>query len=273
MRRFVKIFSLLVMLFSTTTAQQVIPLDSKGESSVEVKDGKLNLSIAGIDLFFSGEKRVEKSGSKTASFSFAGINMVRNNHLALIEIGSNFTVNNDFNKYDGAVRDALHFSNHKAVTCTINLLTMNMPLNKKRTLGFTMGFGFAMENYTFADKVTLKYDNGLFDVVQLDPSIKKSKVAINYIHIPLLFDWNIREGFFVSAGGSLDILMGSKLSYKKPKTTVEGRLPFNPVQVGVTARIGWRRIYAFANYSVLNMYKKSTDISANRMSVGMGLFF
>jgi hypothetical protein len=130
-----------------------------------------------------------------------------------------------------------------------------------------------MENYTFANKVSLKYENGLFDVIQLDESIKKSKININYIHIPLLFDWNIRKGFFISAGGVLDILMGSKLSYKKPKTTVESRLPLNPVQVGVTARIGWNRLYAFANYSPLNMYRKSTEISANRMSVGVGLFF
>lgn len=273
MRRTVAIFSLLAILFSTTTAQQVIPLDAKGESCVTAVDGKLNLSVAGVDFTFSGEKKQEQSGSKKSSFSFAGTNMVKTNHLALIELGSNFTVNNSFDKYDGAVKEALNFSNYKSVVCTINLMTMNVPLNPKRTLGFTMGFGFAMENYTFANKVSLKYENGLFDVIQLDESIKKSKININYIHIPLLFDWNIRKGFFISAGGVLDILMGSKLSYKKPKTTVEGRLPFNPVQVGVTARIGWNRLYAFANYSPLNMYRKSTEISANRMSVGVGLFF
>lgn len=277
MRRFFTLFSLLAILFTTTTAQQMIPLDSKGESSVAAKDGKLDLSIAGMNFSFGGQKKTEsKSESKTTqkvNYTFGGVSMAKNNHLALLEIGTNFTVNNYFDKYDGAVRDALNFSNHKSICCTINLMTMNVPLNPKRTLGFTMGFGFAMENYTFADKVTLKYEGGSFDIIQLDEGIKKSKININYIHIPLLFDWNIRKGFFVSAGGQLDILMGSKLSYKRPKTTIEGKLPLNPVQVGVTARIGWRRIYAFANYSLLNMYKKSTEISANRISVGVGLFF
>lgn len=275
MRRLFFTMTLLAML-STASAQHVISLDSKGESKVSAKNGELSISIAGLDLSFGGKKESSSSTStkkSVADFTFAGVSNTKYNHLALVELGSNFLVQTDFSNVDSTLAAALNFSNRKAVQCTINLMTMNILLNPKRTLGFTMGFGFEMNNFTFTDNVTLKYEQGNFAVIPLAEGIKKSKLSVNYIHIPLLFDWNIRRGFFISAGATFDILMGSKLSYKKPKTTIEGKLPLNPVQAGVTARIGWRRLYVFANYSLLNMYKNSTDISARRMSAGVGLFF
>lgn len=117
MRRFFTLFSLLAILFSTTTAQQVIPLDSKGESSVAAKDGKLDLSIAGMNFSFGGQKKSESESksSQKVNYTFGGVSMAKNNHLALVELGTNFTVNNYFDKYDGAVRNALNFSNHKSI--------------------------------------------------------------------------------------------------------------------------------------------------------------
>lgn len=278
MRRLISTM-VLVVLFYGASAQQVISLDSKGQSSVTAKDGQLAINIAGMSFSFGGEKKSSSptSGKTTkksvAQFAYAGITAPKYNHLSLFEIGTNFLVQTDFSAMDKPVATALDFSSRKAVQCTINLMTMNVPLNPKRTLGFTLGFGFEMNNYTFNDKVLLKYEQGSFVVEPLQQSIKKSKLAVTYIHIPMLFDWNIRRGFFISAGATFDILMGSQLSYKKPKTKIEGKLPLNPVQVGVTSRIGWRRVYAFVNYSLLNMYKNKTDITARRMSAGVGLYF
>ncbi len=272
-----KIFTtLLLIAFATTAvAQQTISLDKSGQSSVTADNGDLTINLAGMNFRLGGRDSVATQSSKSskAYFRFGGVNIPSYNHLALLEIGTNFVVNTNFTGYDTAMQEVLGFSNHKAVCVNINLMTMNVPLNPKRTLGFTLGFGFAMENYTFNKNVSLSYDQGRFNIINLDEGIKKSKLAVSYIHMPMLFDWNIRQRFFISAGASLDILMNSQLSYKKPKTQIDRALPLNPIQVGVTARIGWRRIYAFVNYSVLNMYKQSTDISANRISAGMGLWF
>lgn len=261
----------------SASAQQTIALDKSGESSVTTENGNLSINLAGMNFLFgsnlSKTTQSEKSKkSSKAEFGFGGF-MPSYNHLALFEIGSNFVVNTDFSNCEPAVQEALRFSHRKAVQLAINLMTMNVPFNPKRTLGFTLGFGFNTENYTFANNVTIKYEHGDFNIVELDASVKKSKLAISYIHIPMLFDWNIRKGFFISAGASLDILMGGKLSYKKPKVVAKSEIPLNPLQVGVTARIGWRRLYAYVNYSPLNMYKSYSGINANRMSAGMGLWF
>ncbi|MBQ9137848.1 MAG: outer membrane beta-barrel protein [Alistipes sp.] len=274
MRRFFTTLLLLTLLGSASA--QELPLDSKGESTVKAEDGNLAINIAGMNFIFGSDGTAKSANSKSAGkvhFGFAGIDAPSYNHLALIEIGSNFVANTDFSSCSDEVAAALAFSNRKAVNVTINLMTMNVPLSAKRTVCFSMGFGFAMENYTFDGDVSLKYNSGNFELVELDQSIKKSKMLVDYIHIPLLFDFNIRKGFFISAGASLDILCASRLTYKRPKTTIEGTLPLNPVQVGVTGRIGWRRIYAFVNYSPMNMYKKASNVSANRVSAGMGFYF
>lgn len=262
----------LITLCFSASAQQKIALDNSGQSTVTAENGNLSVNIAGMSFSLAGSAGSSKSNSKV-QFDFAGESSHATNHLALFEIGSNFVVNTDFSAYDAAMQQVLGFTNRKSINVNLNLLTMNVALNRKKTLGFTLGFGFAMENYCFSNKVSLKYEDGRFQTIELAEGVKKSKLSIDYIHIPMLFDWNIRNSFFISVGANLDILMASRLAYKKPKTKLEERLPLNPVQVGVTARVGWRRIYAYVNYSLLNMYKSSSQISANRMSAGVGFYF
>ena len=279
MRRFLTTLALVVLCL-TASAQQVIPLDSSGQSSVAVDDGKLSVNLAGVRLSLAGSEgeqlssgKSKSSDKKRASFCIAGIDAMEYNHLALVELGQNFLVNTDFAGYDASVQEALGFCNRLSVNHNINLLTLNVALNRRGTLGFTMGFGFSMECYTFADKVSLTYDDGRFGVMPLDQSIRRSKLVVNYIHMPMLFDINMRKHFFISAGASFDVLMSSQLSYRKPRTKVDTTLPLNPVQVGLTARIGWKRVYGYVSYSVLNMYRQTADVRAHRMAAGVGLFF
>ena len=67
--------------------------------------------------------------------------------------------------------------------------------------------------------------------------------------------------------------MNSKLFFKKPRTSIDGEVTLNPVQVGATARIGWGKLYGFVNYSFMEMFKRDTGPGGNRLSAGIGLFF
>lgn len=273
MKRFLTTLILLALCLPAV-AQQTIALDKSGENNVVAQDGKLSVNIAGMSISLGGEadnQTEEETKKGKVKLDFAGIGRGSYNHLALFEIGTNFVINTDFSNCSQPVQQALDFSTRKAVNVNINLMTMNI-VGPKRILGFSLGFGFAMENYTFDNNVSLKYDNG-FEILPLEQSVTKSKLAINYIHIPMLMDINIGRGVFFSAGAVLDVLMSSQLSYKKPKTKLEDRLPLNPLQVGVTARVGWRRVYGYVNYSLLNMYKPSIGVEAYRMSAGVGIWF
>lgn len=281
---------LTLLLFSTLSSAMAqsensdnrIALDDNGNTII-VKDGKLSLELNGLNFSFKDNNNntqgltiIENTSSTSkcaVHYSFAGIGAPYYNHLALIELGSNFIANADYSAYSVEEADNLAFSNNKNVYFAINLATMNIGLNPSRTLGFTMGIGFACDNYTFAGKYTMELRDGMMRPVALDQSIKKSKLMASYLHIPLLFDWNIKRGFFIGVGANIDVLINTTLTYKKPRTKIEGVAQLNPVQVGITGRIGWKRLYIFANYSFMQMFKESVGPKGNRMSMGAGLYF
>ncbi len=266
-----------------STQMSSIPLNDGKENIISSKDGNLSITIAGMNFEIGGTPAVHapeatsqcahKSKNQRVNFSFGGFGGTSLDHLAIVEIGVNTLTNADYSMYSPEEAAMMPFGSRKSVYTALNVTSMEVALNKRRTLGFQMGVGFSMENYTFADRYTLRYEDGLMRPVALDGDIKKSKLVANYLHMPFLLNWNIKRGFFISAGINLDILIGSHLAYKKPKTTIEGEVTLNPVQVGMTARIGWRKLYGFVNYSFMEMFRPNTGPGGKRLSAGIGLLF
>jgi hypothetical protein len=119
----------------------------------------------------------------------------------------------------------------------------------------------------------MEYRDGMMRPLAIDGEIKKSKMVASYFHVPITLDWNIKSDFFISAGVNVDILTGSHLKYKFPKTKIKEEITLNPVQVGLTARVGWKRIYVFTNYAFNDIFKEGTGPEGHRLSVGMGIGF
>ena len=89
----------------------------------------------------------------------------------------------------------------------------------------------------------------------------------------MTLDWNIDRNFSISAGVNFDILVNSQLKYKFPKTTIDGVVRLTPIQLGATARIGWKRLYGYVNYSFIDMFRAGTGPKAKRLSAGVGFWF
>lgn len=293
------------------SAQQsdiVIHLDSDGSSAISSSNGRLSLQLNGT-RFELGPKRaaqdsvtyyvkredgtmhqmskeelyraateshnshVTQAKRQKVYFGFGGLGSPNINHFAILEMGASTLVNTDYSMYSPEEANALMFGNFKSIHFNINLMTMNIPLNPGRTLAFSMAFGLGMDNYTFADNYTMEFRDGMVHAVALDDDTKKSKLLATYIHMPMTLDWNINRNFFISAGINFDILGNSQLKYKFPKTTIDGVVKLNPVQLGATARIGWKRLYGYVNYSFLDMFRAGTGPKAKRFSAGMGFWF
>jgi hypothetical protein len=265
----------------TTNENQdkVMYLDSEGNSTISSNNGNLSIMLNGSRFEIGNGKieHIEEASIKKpqrAYFGFMGLDSPSFNHIAWFEIGTNAFVNTDYSMYSPEDANALMFSSKKAVHLTMNVGTLNVPLNKSRSLVLSTAFGFTCENYTFAGDYTMEFKDGMMRPVALDGKIKKSKLEASYFHVPIALDWNINgSDFFISAGVTLDVLMNTRLKYKFPKTFVDGEVTLNPIQVGATARIGWKRLYAFANYSFIDMFKAGTGPKARRLSAGMGIWF
>lgn len=253
------------------------------DNTITTNDGKMRLTLNGMCFDFGGDNdessvvvindRITTSGKK-AYYGFLGVGSPNFNHHAFMEIGANVLTQLDYSAYTPEEANALMFSSNKAVHITMNVGTLNVPLNRSRSLVLSTSFGFTCENYTFAGDYTMKFEDGMMRPVALEGKIKKSKLEASYFHVPVTLDWNINSSnFFISAGLTLDVLMNSRLKYKFPKTKIEDEVTLNPIQVGVTARIGWKRLYAFTNYSFIDMFKANTGPKARRLSAGMGIWF
>lgn len=213
-----------------------------------------------------------RSGSRV-HFGIFGFGAPSYNHLALFEVGSSFFTGEKFTGYSTEEQEYMSFDFNKSSHFTANLLHLNIALDKRNISTLTIGFGVTTEYYRMKHNTTLGYSEGKIHAIELSGDIKKSQLITQYLHIPVLFDINMGKNFFFSAGARFNILVNSMLKYKKPKTTIEDTLPLNPIQIDIMARIGWKRLYLFANYSPMNFYKNSTGINANRMSIGAGIWF
>ena len=295
MKRVIITFIALLATYVTVVAQsteevtidnQTIYIDQSGEKSLSADDdGAMLLTINGMRFKFGGSNEVAPTESgnpvedafgyhgKRVHIGIFGLGSPSYNHLALFELGKSWFMNEHYSGYSNEEIGDMAFTSNRSTHCTINLIALNVTLDKRNKFVFSTGFGFSDDRFHFANKVTLGYDGGRLSAVDLDPSVSKSLLYASYIHFPLLFDWNISNGFFLSLGAYFDVLMNSALVYKKPKTRIDGTMPLAPVQFGVSGRIGWRRLYAFVNYTPMNFFKSSTGVRLNRMSAGVGIWF
>lgn len=289
MRRLTIILAIITGCITTTHAQtndqqsNTLYIGNSADNSISNKDGKMRLTLNGMCFDFGSSENKSnitvttdylETSRKKAYYGFLGIGSPNFNHHAFMEIGASILTQLDYSAYTPEEANALMFSNNKAVHVTMNVGTLNVPLNKSRSLVLSTSFGFTCENYTFAGDYTMKFEDGMMRPVALEGKIKKSKLGASYFHVPITLDWNINNSdFFISAGVTLDVLMSSHLKYKFPKTIIDGEVTLNPIQVGATARIGWKRLYAFANYSFIDMFKAGTGPKARRLSAGMGIWF
>ena len=294
---------------TTPEQESVIYLDSSKENSISSSNGRLSLMLNGTRLEI-GNKRNEADSvsyyvknadgtmemlsredlavaaynanlttieankdNNKAYFGILGIGAPKYNHFSAVEIGANLLTDLNYKGYTPEEANALTFSSRKAVCVTLNVASLNVPLTTNRKLVASMALGFTWENYTIAGNYTMEYRDGMMRPLAIDGEIKKSKMVASYFHVPITLDWNIKSDFFISAGVNVDILTGSHLKYKFPKTKIKEEITLNPVQVGLTARMGWKRIYVFTNYAFNDIFKEGTGPEGHRLSVGMGIGF
>lgn len=256
--------------------EKVVYLDSEGNNTISSNNGNLNITLNGSRIEI-GDGRIDYDTTpkrpQRAYFGFMGIGSPSFNHIALFEIGANMLVDTDYSMYSPEDANALMFSSTKNINYSFNVCTLNVPLTTSRSLVFSMALGFTIEDYMFNDNYTFKCQDGMMRPVALEGSIKNSKFNTSYVHLPLILDWNIKHDLFFAAGVNLDILMSTQVRYKFPKTIIQERVTVNPVQVGVTARVGWKRLYGYVNYSFIDLFREGTGPKGKRLSAGVGIWF
>lgn len=167
----------------------------------------------------------------------------------------------------------------------------DIPIGKSH-FSFGPGIGLGLEKYSFEDNNTLALDNsGNTEIIEVssilddDVEIKKSKIAANYIDVPIEFRFHANKenhdlGFRAAVGGKVGFLFAghTKIKYegdgdnKKLKQKEDFNL--QRLRYGVTARIGFPGINLFGFYSLSELFesgKGPDETTASSFNLGISI--
>ncbi|MGB5989911.1 MAG: outer membrane beta-barrel protein [Marinifilaceae bacterium] len=158
----------------------------------------------------------------------------------------------------------------KSSMVNINFLQGNIKLNGTK-FGLVTGLGLSWYNFRFKDDFTMvdgKDTDGkpcttqkaIKEVYPDMGSVKKSKLTVSYLTIPLLVEMqtNKRNTYF-SAGIIAGVRLGSHTKVKFSDGHKEkdfGDFYLLPCKLDATARIGYKGITIWASYSLTNLFQK-----------------
>ena len=260
-----------------------ISYDDKGVYVSEDEDTvKINLGNGRSEIIIvDGDDgvRVEKRRSRCKSH-FKG-------NWAGLELGVNGYLNNIGGLDMPKGYEFLELKYEKSTNFNINFFqqSFNIAGNK---FGLVTGLGIQWYNYRFSNDIVLKADSSViygYHDNQSSKSYIKSKLTASYLVLPLLLEFQTNphhnsRSFHISAGviGGIRLGSHSKQVYTengsgktKPKTYDSFYL--QPFRLDGTMRIGWGPLNLYANYSIIEMFRKDRGPELYPFTIGLILPF
>lgn len=211
-----------------------------------------------------------------------------NPHWAGLEVGMNVFQNSNYSIYEGTdyeeFGEVFDLRSGKSLTWNINFLEFAFK-NKKKTFGVVTGMGISFNDYAFDLPVSVEKEDGYgiaipIDITQENASVRKSKLHVNYLTVPLLLEVKtpLRMGsshlsFSAGAIGSLYIGSHTKVRYYgSGKVKIKGNYHINQWKYDLTGRIHFGGFTVFANYSMTSLFKDGKGPEIYPLMIGVSFF-
>jgi len=204
-----------------------------------------------------------------------------NGHWGGFSLGVNGYVDKDWNIDVPPEYEYLTLKYEKSIDVNINIYEQNINLAKEK-FGMITGIGLRWNNYRFTDNVILSGDSAeIYGYYDYTRDWAKSKLVVNYLTIPLLFEYQTnrymrKNSFHVTAGVMFGWRWAShtKMLYfdngrHKPKQWDSFHL--NPFRYDAMFRIGWGVINLYATYSMNTMFKEGRGPELYPFAIGITL--
>ncbi len=170
----------------------------------------------------------------------------------------------------------------KSINVNFNVADKSISLIKKRAAIVT-GIGFSWYNYRFSNQTVLE-GNASELSFHYDSLVRKSKLTISYIRVPLLLEFHIpinqgKDKLYFAGGiiGGLRIGNHAKYKYiingdsKQNKDFSEFHL--NPVNYSVQLRMGIDDFGIYMEYQPMSLFKERKGPELYPWSAGISLIF
>jgi hypothetical protein len=138
-----------------------------------------------------------------------------NGHWAGVELGINGYLTKDYDMKFSPEDEYMDLRMEKSIQVNLNIYEQNIALSKNQEWGMLSGIGVSWNNYRFRRPTTLNPDSSyLIGYLDEGISVRKSKLAITYLQIPVIFEWQNhtlrkRNSFHVGLGVVLGVRLWS----------------------------------------------------------------
>lgn len=230
-----------------------------------------------------------------------------NGHWGGFDLGINGYLTSDqrmdYSNIDGMNYNYLDLNMSKSIKVGINFFEQNLSLSKNQKWGLVTGLGWEINNYRFADKVSLLSDSSVIKGYYNDGvTVSKSKLVVNYLEVPLLLEFQTNKyrksnSFHFTAGVVLGLRVTSHtkrvfeelnkeyyltdpatgqqvlqtVSPGKKKAKTWDDFHLNPLKADATLRVGWGWINLFGTYSLTTLFKENKGPELYPFSIGLTL--
>jgi len=197
-------------------------------------------------------------------------------HWEGIEFGFNAFDKPNYSMYNPDDKDFMSLNQGKSLEIDFNFYELNIGLSKNY-VGLVSGMGLSFNNYRFENPYTLQKSQYITEPVSLNPeNLSKTKLAITYLNVPILLEFQIpvnnNEGrLFVNAGiiGGVKIGSHTKVKYGDKKDKDRNGFNLNSFKYAATARIGYKDICLFANYSLTPLFESGKGPELTPFTIGI----
>lgn len=206
-------------------------------------------------------------------------------HYFGVDIGFNNFVTSGLDFGLPAESKFLDMNDGKSVSVALNLLQFNAGLNRKKNFGIVTGLGIEFNNYRFdSNKLLSKTSEGKLGYTESTTDVKKNKLAVTYLNLPLLFEYQMdvnSDGsplyFSVGPVAGVKLKSHTKTVYYGSRDKVKQRGDFylNDFRYGIMARVGLDNFNITASYYLSPLFytDKGPELYPVSLSLGISLNF
>lgn len=239
---------------------------SEDQDTTIVRIGKKDFKVIDHDggtefIWGKGRNKKDKSGRF-------------NGHWEGIELGFNGFDKPDYSMYN--VDDFMSLNQGKSMEFNLNFYELNIGLSKSY-VGLVSGMGLSFNSYRFDDPYTIEKGTDRIEPVLLEyDDLSKTKLAISYLNVPLLLEFQIpvnqNEGrLFINTGLIGGVKIGSHTKVKHGDTKDKDRSGFNinSFKYAATARVGYKDVSLFATYSLTPLFESGKGPELTPFTIGI----
>lgn len=168
----------------------------------------------------------------------------------------------------------------KSWNFNFNIADVGIAFSRSHVAGLYTGIGLGWNNYSLNAPVRLVKGDHHLEADWVDESVegrvKKSKLGVLYVQMPLMIEVRPTRGFFIAAGvtGGLKIDSWSKIKFMdKYKEKVHGDYYVNPLKLDATLRAGGSDMGFYASFNLLPLFEEACGPTAHTFNVGFTLLF